>query len=293
MSGQSEKLIFDPAELKDESISKKFRLTREEYLALDEAEFRARFRERTHHSLEIQTYEALNHKKPLREAQLNTVKNLIEIWKERGIPTDKPEYLSAQTLLGLAEKAVRGESADLSAWAPHPVTKADYEAFDRILKERRSVRHWTDKEVPDGIVDQIIDAARWAAHSCNLQSVRYIVIREKTSPNLFLGADIPGGPVHLLFLQDERVYRANPFNPERNRLLDVGAAAQNAVLAAHALGLGGVWLTFTPQVKERLEKRLNLPEYIKPITYVDFGWPAETPAPSRRLELDEVVLDRI
>jgi Nitroreductase family. len=284
---------LDASKVDVDVLRKKFNLSREEYLSMDETEFRARFRERMHHSLEIQLYEAISKGKPLKREKMNTLKNLMNIWRERGIPTDKPDYKTAEVLLKLAEASANGEKVDLSVFAPHPVSQEDYQVFDRILKERRSVRHWTDKEVPDELINKVLEAGLWAAHSCNLQSVRYAIIRESTCPGLFLGADIPGGPVHILFLQDERVYKANPFNPERNQLLDIGAAAQNAVLAAHALGLGAVWLTFTNVVKERLEKKLELPEYIKPITYIDLGWPAETPAPPLRLNLDEVVIRRI
>lgn len=110
---------------------------------------------------------------------------------------------------------------------------------------------------------------------------------------MFKGGDIPPGPVHLLVRQDERVYCVNPLDPERNRLLDAGAAAQNIVLTAHALGLGGVWLTFTPPVFERLHDFLKLREHYKLITYVDVSWPAQNPAPLLRLELAEALLKRV
>ncbi len=130
-------------------------------------------------------------------------------------------------------------------------------AFDAIVYERRSVRHWTDQEVPDSIIDKLMNTGLCAAHSCNLQSIRFLIVREKNEPGLFLGSDIPGGPVHIVLLQDERVYDANPYNPVRNRLLDCGAAAQNMVRAAHAYGLGGCWLTFTDKMIETLVRRFN------------------------------------
>jgi nitroreductase len=79
----------------------------------------------------------------------------------------------------------------------------------------------------------------------------------------------------------------------RNRLLDAGAAAQNMVLAAHALGLGGVWLTFSDAMLERLYARFQFPDEVKIVTYIDVGWPAQTPAPPYRLGLTETVLRRI
>ena len=83
--------------------------------------------------------------------------------------------------------------------------------------------------LPDELIDKVLEAGLWAAHGCNVQSIRYIVVREKNEPGLFRGSDVPGGPVHLIVLQDMRCYRANSFTPVRNQLLDAGAAGQNMV----------------------------------------------------------------
>ena len=155
------------------------------------------------------------------------------------------------------------------------------------------MRHFTDEIVPDELIDKILESGLWAAHSCNLQSIKYLVVREETTPGLFKGSDVPGGPVHLVVLQDERVYRANPLNPVRNRLIDAGAAAQNMVLAAHALGLGSVWLTFNDAMIERISKYFNLPEYLKLVTYVDVGYPNQTPYAPQRKTLKEAIEARV
>jgi nitroreductase len=278
----------------NEDYLKKFELTDEEFLSLDDTEFRARFRERTHHTFEIQTYAAANGNSSLQENQSATTKRLIRIWEKRNLPKNLPEYVYAQKLLGFAERLLKGEKVDLSEFTPYILTDKEQDAFFNVVYERRSVRHFTDQEVPDEIIDKILNTGLWAAHSCNLQSIRYLVIREKNEPKLFLGSDVPGGPVHLVVLQDERVYKANPRNPVRNWILDAGAAAQNIVLATHALGLAGVWLTFTSeQMKDRFRKRFNLPDYIQIVTYVDIGYPNQTPYAPQRLDLEEAVLVRV
>ena len=268
-------------------------LTREEYLDLEPVEFRARFRERVHHTLEIQTYAAIDSGKRLAESQTNKVKGLMQIWEEKGLPKDAPDFQWAGELVCFAELCQAEKKVDLTRFTPKKLSEADVQAFDAILYERRSVRHWTDQEVPEPIIDKLMNAGLWAAHSCNLQSIRYLVVHEKNEPGLFLGSDIPGGPVHIVLLQDERVYNANPRNPVRNRLLDCGAAAQNIVLAAHAYGLGGCWLTFNDKMIERLNKRFNIPEHTKIVTYVDVGYPNQTPSAPRRLTLSEMVFARL
>lgn len=276
-----------------ENIMRQFNLTDEEYLELDEVEFRARFRERVHHTLEIQTYEAASRDGVLRENQSDTAKKFIRLWEIRNLPGNLPEYAYAKKLIAFSEKLIKGESLDLTEFEPYRLSDSDQDVFFKVIKERRSVRHFTGKSVPEDVVDKILESGLWAAHSCNLQSIKYLVVREETTPGLFKGSDVPGGPVHLVVLQDERVYRANPLNPVRNRLIDAGAAAQNMVLAAHALGLAGVWLTFNDAMIERLNKFFNLPEYTKIVTYIDIGYPNQTPYAPQRKTLDEAVIAKI
>jgi len=274
-------------------VMRQFSLTDEEYLSLDEIEFRARFRERVHHTLEIQTYSAANGNEVLKETQNEVAKKFIRLWEERNISKELPEYVYAKKLIGFSENLLKGEKLDLSEFKIYKLSDEDKNNFFKVVKERRSVRHFTDERVSEKLVDQILESGLWAAHSCNLQSIKYLVVREETTPGLFRGSDVPGGPVHLVVLQDERVYKANPLNPVRNRLIDAGAAAQNIVLATHALGLGGVWLTFNDTMLERINKFFNLPEHIKLVTYVDIGYPNQTPYPPQRKTLDEAVIARV
>jgi nitroreductase len=81
--------------------------------------------------------------------------------------------------------------------------------------------------------------------------------------------------------------------PAYNKLLDCGAAGQNIVLAAHACGLGGCWLTFTgDKFRQRIVDYLKIPDYIDAVTYVDVGYPDQSPAPPLRHDLSEAILYR-
>lgn len=269
------------------------RLTDEEFLAMDEVEFRARVRERSHHTLEIQVYSAAYRDKVLSATQADYTKHLLKLWEQRGLSKELPEYRYASFLMDAADKLSKGEHVDLSPYEPVPVTKQMEKDFFTILKQRRSVREFKDIEVPDELIDKVLEAGLWAAHGCNVQSIRYVVVREKNEPGLFRGSDVPGGPVHLVILQDMRCYRANSFTPVRNQLLDAGAAGQNIVLAAHAVGLEGVWLTFPNEAFcSRLRERFGLPDYIRLVTYVDIGYGDQTPHPPLRGTVKEAVLGR-
>ena len=268
-------------------------LTREDWKDMDPVEFRARIRERVHHTVEILLYRALHEAKPLAPSVGSYVNEMLAVWEERGLPADTPDIAWTRRLLKMAEDVQAGRKVDLTEFATRRFSQQDLETADRLIKERRSVRHWTEEEVPDWMIDKIIEAGLWGAHACNLQSLRFIVVREKNEPGLFVGADIPGGPVHIVACQDFRAYRANTRMTEKNRLLDCGAAMQNMVLQAHALGLGGCWLTFRQPMIVRLRERFNLHEELQVQTYMDVGFPAQTPMPPARMTLNEAVIARL
>lgn len=275
--------------------------SRENLMEINPSTFRAMIIERSHHTVEIQLYEALAKGKKLPATQGKIVRELLEIYRERGLPMDmeSPDWQWVHWLLDSADKVARGEAVDLTAFAWKPLTRKEAEIGKRVIWERRSVRHWTDDEVPDSMIDQVLEAGILGAHGCNLSSLRFLVIRERNAPGIFRGADIPGGPVHIVACQDRHVYYAQPgyvaYPPvlEKNRVLDCGAAMQNMVLMAHILGLGACWLTFNPAIEERLRKRFNLDKEVDVVTYLDLGFPAQTPRAPGRRALKECILARV
>jgi nitroreductase len=286
--------------------------SRENLMAIHPSTLRAMIVERTHHTVEIQLYEALARGETLSLGRPpvgrgtpfgrgDNVREMLAIWTERGLPMDpkSPDWAWVYSVLDMADRLNKGEKVGLSPFAWQPFDEKKRAVATRLIRQRRSVRHWTDERVPDSLIDEMLQAGLWAPHGCNLCSLRFLVIREENGPGLFRGSDIPGGPVHIVACQDRRVYYAQPGyvqHPdllERNRLLDCGAAMQNMVLMAHALGLGAVWLTFSPEMKERLQAHFRLDQEVQIVTYLDVGYPAQTPMPPGRRALDETVIARV
>ncbi|HIU43374.1 MAG TPA: nitroreductase family protein [Candidatus Ventrousia excrementavium] len=269
------------------------RLTDEEYLAVSDTEFCARFRERVHHTLEVQFYHALQTGRPMDAGQLKTAEHMCLLWQKRGLPEDHHDYQYAQRILSMARDCAEGKPVDLSPHAPPEVTDKDREVFFRVVHDRRSVRAFDmERDVPDELINKVLDAGLWAAHACNLQSIRYLVVREKDEPWLFRGSDIPPGPVHIAVLQDERCYLANTAMSLKNRVLDAGAATQNILLAIHAHGLDGVWLTYEAPMIDRLRRRFDLADYIRIVDFIDMGYGVQTPFPPQRPDVSERIIVR-
>jgi nitroreductase len=275
--------------------------SRENLMGIHPTTLRAMIVERTHHTVEIQLYEALARGQPLSPDRGDNVREMLAIWHERGLPTDPKasDWAWVHMVLDMAERVGRGEEVTLPSSDWYPLHADRHSLACQLIHERRSIRHWKQDWVPEFMIDEILRAGLWAPHGCNLCSLRFLVVREENEPGLFQGSDVPGGPVHIVACQDRRAYYAQPgyvAHPdmlERNRLLDCGAAMQNMVLMAHALGLGACWLTFRLDMKERLRQRFELEDDIQIVTYLDVGFPAQTPVPPGRLALEETVIARV
>ena len=70
-------------------------------------------------------------------------------------------------------------------------------------------------------------------------------------------------------------------------ILDVGFAAENILLAAHAVGLGGCAIASFNEIG--IKKILNAPEGWKPILLISLGHPDELPRIPPKKKLYEVV----
>lgn len=77
--------------------------------------------------------------------------------------------------------------------------------------------------------------------------------------------------------------------PEIERIVAVGAAMQNMILAAHALGLGTMWKTGQPAYDPEVKKALGLAPEDHVVGYLYLGTP-ETPGAPRESKLDGCVI---
>ena len=92
---------------------------------------------------------------------------------------------------------------------------------------------------------------------------------------------------------DERLTDAEIEPVERDNLnwpIDCSAACENILLAAHAMGLGGVWTACYPYPEryEVVKEVLGIPEKVMPLAVLPIGHPAEAPAPKDKWKPEKV-----
>lgn len=247
---------------------------------------RAVIRERAHHLLEDSLQEALLSGQLADVRGVETVERLLQVWKERGLPSAGDDLLWVETMLQWAKSGPEQRHTE-------EFREEDIESIRRLIEERRSVRFWDGRPVPRAMLEEMVRAGQWAPCACNLQTLRVLIVDEPNSAEaeLFKG-EVNDAPAYLVVCQDQRAYKFYRTSvPEYNRGLDCGAAMQNMLLVAHVLGLGAVWLTFVGQQRQAIREHYRIPDYIDIISYIAVGWPAVHPLPPGRMELQAALLN--
>ena len=269
-----------------------FGLDEEELMKVDKVVLRTLIHERAHHTIEVLIYRILAGKMGVPEDFGDTVDFLLEVWRRRGLRTDEPDIEWALNYLRYAKTLRSGGSVKLETRLPEPFSDEEMCAVEKLMFGRRSIRQFLLKPVPDDLVQKILHAGLMAPQGCNVGSTRFIVLRSPEEWKL-VQSDIPiESGVMIVVCQDMRVYQAVGFDKRvpQNIYYDAAAAADHMLLMAHALGLGGVWLTHGEETQKRIRERFGLPETFVSRCHIVVGWPAEAPVKSARMNLDEVMV---
>jgi len=167
-----------------------------------------------------------------------------------------------------------------------------------IIKGRRSIRRYQDKEVPDEILNQILESIQWAPSWANTQCWEVIVVKNpENKENLkdTLPTTNPAGnamvqaPIILVLcakLKSSGYYKDKVTTKFGDWFMfDLGIATQTICLAAHDLGLGTVIVGLFDQ--DKAKEALRVPEGYELVTLIPLGYAAKGSAPPKRREIRE------
>ena len=159
----------------------------------------------------------------------------------------------------------------------------DNPVIDAILK-RRSIRRYSGKDVDKSDVELLLKAGMYAPSARNEQPWHFLVIDDRALLSRLneihpYASMLPGAELAILVLGDTHLELSRGYWP-----VDCAAATQNILLAAHALGLGAVWLGVYPREERQngIRALFDLPEHVQPFSIISVGHPAERkPFPER------------
>jgi nitroreductase len=165
------------------------------------------------------------------------------------------------------------------------------DALQAILS-RHSIRKYTAQAPSAETVYTLLDCAMSAPSANNTQPWRFVVITEPARA-ASLAAVLPYGQM-LKQAPLAIAVCAEIAADERYWVQNCSAAAENILIAAHSLGLGGVWLGVYPR-EERLAgvvQTLSLPEGVLPLCVLALGFPAEERTAPGRYDATSVHQER-
>lgn len=148
--------------------------------------------------------------------------------------------------------------------------------FEDVVKTRRSVRVYEDREVEDEKIEKILHAGMQAPGSrLNAEPWEFIVIKNKETLEKIgeIKPRVKDAPVAIVVLANiERAHYKTVWQQ------DCGAAAENMLLEAVNLGLGGLWngvATFE-EIEKGIAEIVNVDnENVKPFCIITLGYPAK------------------
>jgi nitroreductase len=163
----------------------------------------------------------------------------------------------------------------------------------KCIMTRRSVRKYSTKKITDTILRKILEAAMNAPSANNQQAWQFVVVRDRDTLNRI--TEIHPYAQMLTAAQIAIVICGDPAAEISKNywVQDCSAATQNALLAAHALGLGAVSLGVHPRLDrvKGVQKLLRLPKGIVPLSIVSIGYPGEKPKPVKRFDRRKIHAD--
>lgn len=158
---------------------------------------------------------------------------------------------------------------------------------------RRSIRNYTKEPVNRDHLLEIIKAGTWAPSGLNNQPWRFVIVQDSNVQKKLARCTkyhriIKDAPSCIAVFVDKEVM----YNEVKDHQA-MGACIQNMLLAAHALGLGAVWLGEILNKADDVRLILELPENLDLMAVVAIGHPSKQRNSSRRKDIFDVILKEI
>lgn len=168
------------------------------------------------------------------------------------------------------------------------------ENFMEVIRGRRSVRKYQDREIPDDLLNQCLEAVQWSPSWANTQCWEVIVVKDPQVKQKMQEKMGKGNPATKAILEAPVVLGicgklgSSGYYKDSSTtkfgdwfMFDLGIATQNLCLAAHYLGLGTVIAGLFDH--DGVKEILHVPDGYELVVLIPIGFPArESAAPKRR-----------
>jgi nitroreductase len=174
-----------------------------------------------------------------------------------------------------------------------------------LLQSHRSIRKFQDRDVAQSIVEELVKTGQCAATSSFIQACTVIQVNDPQARKKLCAAAanqqyVVEAPVFLVFCADMQRHRLACDMHDAEMLsgfteqfltasVDCALFAQNIMVGAESLGLGGCYIGAIRNKIGEVDILLGLPELVYPVFGMCLGYPAQDPEVKPRLPV-EVIL---
>ncbi len=156
--------------------------------------------------------------------------------------------------------------------------------IDSILT-RRSIRHYENKDVPEEVLRQILEAGRQAPSAANRQPIRFVIVKDrdllKVLCDTLITRFVKYAPIAIVGCANVKSLLTGKW-----AVVDAAIAMENMVIAAWTLGVGSCWIGACDE--EKVKELLKIPDKWRVVALVTLGYPAEQPKTRKKKSFEEM-----
>ncbi|MDR3567250.1 MAG: nitroreductase family protein [Syntrophobacteraceae bacterium] len=169
-----------------------------------------------------------------------------------------------------------------------------------VIKNRRSIRNYEDREVPEEVLARVMEAVRWTPSWANTQCWEIIVVTNMEAKTKLQQTMSKGNPATRAMVEAPiviavcgKLQSSGYYNGQVTTkfgdwfLFDLGLATQTLCLAAQNEGLGTVVAGLFDQ--DSAKKALEVPEGYELVALIPLGYPAKGAGAPKRREVAQFV----
>ena len=211
----------------------------------------------------------------------------LRVYELRHSP-EGPDYTWALQIEQLYQDAIQKGEHFQYPWTEKPTLSIPQEEFEKLILARRSIRHFNDQPVPKETIKKIVEYGSWAPSTCNVQAVRFIVVKSPEVREKIFHGGLSGsrGDCVIAVVVDQRFY--DDYNVD-GPVHDSAAAIENMLLSAHYYRLGACYVSDRGVNVEKYRQLLCVKEWEKVTALIWLGHYEVAPIVPARRDVDEII----
>jgi len=154
-----------------------------------------------------------------------------------------------------------------------------------LILTRRSIRRYENKDIPEEVLQQILETGRQAPSAANRQPIHFVIVTDrdilKNLCDNLINRFVKYAPVAIVGCADIKSLLTGKW-----AVVDATIAMENMVIAAWTLGIGSCWIGACNE--EKVKELLKIPDKWKFVALLTLGYPAEQPKQRKKKSFEKM-----